>query len=52
MSEFKLNCEHFLATTRQHFFAGDPASGSQQGAATDDFAGVPGEAPHHAHTGT
>ncbi|WP_186405934.1 hypothetical protein [Candidatus Accumulibacter aalborgensis] len=23
MSEFKLNCEQFLATTRQHFFAGD-----------------------------
>jgi hypothetical protein len=26
MSEFKLNCEHFLATTRQHFFASDSAS--------------------------
>jgi hypothetical protein len=25
MSEFKLNCEHFLATTRQHFFASDLA---------------------------
>jgi hypothetical protein len=26
MSEFNLNCERFLATTRQHFFASDLAA--------------------------
>ncbi len=52
MSEFKLNCEHFLATTRQHFFASDPASGAQQGDPADDFASAHGESAHHAHTGT
>lgn len=52
MSEFKLNCEHFLATTRQHFFASDLASGTQQGDRADHFAGAPGEAAQHAHTGT
>jgi hypothetical protein len=52
MSEFKLNCEYFLATTRQHFFASDLASAVQQGDPADDFAGAPGEAAHHAHAGT
>ncbi|MEF8719133.1 MAG: hypothetical protein V5B44_15995 [Candidatus Accumulibacter necessarius] len=52
MSEFKLNCEYFLATTRQHFFASDLAAAAQQGDPADDFSGAPGEAAHHAHAGT
>jgi hypothetical protein len=52
MSEFKLHCEYFLATTRQHFFASDLAAAAQKGDPVDDFAVAPGEAAHRAHTGT
>ncbi len=51
MSEFKLNCEQFLATTRQHFFASDLATGFQQGVPEDDSANHGCEAQHRAHAG-
>ena len=51
MSDFKLNCEQFLATTRQHFFASDPASSGQQGVPEDDSVGHFCETAHGAHCG-
>jgi hypothetical protein len=51
MSDFKLNCEHFLATTRQHFFASDSASSGQQGVSEDDSADHFCETAHGAHCG-
>ncbi|WP_300332112.1 hypothetical protein [Accumulibacter sp.] len=51
MSEFRANCERFLATTRQHFFAGDRAIAFQS-----DLSGGPAQALNsethpRAHTG-
>lgn len=49
MSEFKLNCEQFLATTRQHFFAGDLVAAFEAGDDGDYCRPTSGEKEHRAH---
>ncbi|EXI73220.1 MAG: hypothetical protein AW07_02834 [Candidatus Accumulibacter sp. SK-11] len=36
MSEYKLHCEQFIAATRQHFFAAEPAVGGAPESREDD----------------
>jgi len=51
MSDFNLNCETFLATSRQHFFASDAASADRQSIPESDSTGHCGEKEHGGHTG-
>lgn len=51
MSDFNLNCEHFLATSRQHFFASDAASADRQGIPEGDSTGYCGDKEHGGHPG-
>jgi hypothetical protein len=52
MSEFNLNCERFLAATRQHFFARDLGSASAQDNPEDDSSDACGETAHRPHANT
>ncbi|MEF8756448.1 MAG: hypothetical protein V5B60_21335 [Accumulibacter sp.] len=49
MSEFKLNCERFLAATRQHLFSGEPAPGASPESREDDAAVHCGRVEHRGH---
>jgi hypothetical protein len=51
MSEYTLSCEHFLATTRQHFFSSDLAATFPQALADEDYADSCGETEQRAHAG-
>jgi len=51
MSEFKLNCEQFLAATRQHFFSAEPASDGSPESREDDPASHCGRPEHRCHGG-
>lgn len=51
MSEYTLSCEHFLATTRQHFFSSDLAAAFPQDLADEDYADSCGETEQRAHAG-
>ncbi len=51
MTEYTMSCEHFLATTRQHFFSSDLAAAFPAGLADEDYADSSGESEQHAHAG-
>ncbi len=51
MTEYTLSCEHFLATTRQHFFSSDLAAAFAPSAADEDYADRCGETEQRAHPG-
>ncbi|MBL8393988.1 MAG: hypothetical protein JNK99_04440 [Candidatus Accumulibacter sp.] len=51
MSEFKLDCEQFLATTRQHFFDSELAPSLPQEAPEDSAGGHCGRVEHRIHNG-
>lgn len=51
MSEFRANCEQFLATKREHFFAGHPSTAFRNDADGDPAPTASGETHHRTHTG-
>jgi hypothetical protein len=51
MSEFKLCYEHFLATTRDHFFAGKLDSTLPEALSDDAVEDHPGASEHRLHAG-
>ncbi len=51
MSEFRMSCEQFLATTRQHFFASDPAAVFEDADADEETRPTNSDAHHRAHVG-
>ncbi|EXI92977.1 MAG: hypothetical protein AW12_00189 [Candidatus Accumulibacter sp. BA-94] len=51
MSEFRRNCERFLAATRQHFFSGEPAAGGVPEPRADDPDSPCGRTEHRCHGG-
>lgn len=51
MSEFRTSCEQFLATTRQHFFAGEASTAFQDDADNDQILATTGDTHHRAHAG-
>ncbi|TLD44221.1 MAG: hypothetical protein FAZ92_03511 [Accumulibacter sp.] len=51
MSEFKINCEQFLAAARQHLFSAEPAADGFAESREDEQAGHCGRAEHRCHGG-
>lgn len=51
MHDFRLTCEQFLATTREHFFADEEGCLSEPDVPDNDATGTLGDTRHRLHAG-